>query len=185
MGHDSTLVGWPWVTGTHSWIEPTAWAVLAMKVLQLHDHPRCREGVRLLLDRQLPDGGCNYGNTFALGQKTLPHLQPSAVALLALQNEGDDPRLVRSLDYLERETAHGSGLSSLCYAALALRAHGRQFPGRIGDRIADEFEQSDSRAGSYYCALAVLALSESPCLVRARSATLSGRGFTGFGLGMS
>jgi hypothetical protein len=156
-----------------------------MKRLRLHDHPRCREGVRLLLDRQLPDGGCNYGNTFALGQQTLPHLQPSAVALLALQNEADDPRLVRSLDYLQRETAHSTGLSSLCYAALALRAHGRPFPGLIGDRIADAFDQSDSRAGSYYCALAVLALSESPCLVRARSARLSGREFTSVGLGIS
>src|SRR5262249_17482868 len=24
FGHDSTAVGWPWVVGTHSWIEPTA-----------------------------------------------------------------------------------------------------------------------------------------------------------------
>ena len=31
-GHDSMLVGWPWVTGTHSWIEPTAWAVLRIEV---------------------------------------------------------------------------------------------------------------------------------------------------------
>ena len=29
-GHDTTLVGWPWVAETHSWLEPTALAVLAL-----------------------------------------------------------------------------------------------------------------------------------------------------------
>src|SRR5579864_7727322 len=24
LGHDTTLVGWPWVEDTHSWVEPTA-----------------------------------------------------------------------------------------------------------------------------------------------------------------
>ena len=40
LGHDSTLVGWPWVEGTHSWIEPTAWAVLALKAVGLAQHAR-------------------------------------------------------------------------------------------------------------------------------------------------
>ena len=30
LGHDTTLVGWPWVDGTHSWLEPTVLAVLAL-----------------------------------------------------------------------------------------------------------------------------------------------------------
>src|SRR5215475_7566811 len=29
FGHDTFLRGWPWVAGTHSWIEPTALAVMA------------------------------------------------------------------------------------------------------------------------------------------------------------
>ena len=33
---------------------------------------RTREGVRLLRDRLLPDGGCNYGNTTVLGQTLSP-----------------------------------------------------------------------------------------------------------------
>jgi len=63
LGHDTMLVGWPWVNGTHSWIEPTALHVLALKSTGREDHQRTREAVKLLLDRQLPTGGCNYGNT--------------------------------------------------------------------------------------------------------------------------
>ena len=49
MGHDSTLVGWPWVMGTHSWIEPTAWNVLALKAAgraQSSAHSRSRAAAR-------------------------------------------------------------------------------------------------------------------------------------------
>ncbi len=31
LGHDPTLVGWPWVESTHSWQEPTCWSVLALR----------------------------------------------------------------------------------------------------------------------------------------------------------
>ena len=94
LGHDSTLIGWPWVEGTHSWIEPTAWAVLALKSAGLSQHPRTREAIRLLIDRLLPDGGCNFGNTVVLGQQLLPHLQSSGICLLALAGERvDDPRI--------------------------------------------------------------------------------------------
>lgn len=28
LGHDTSIVGWPWVAGTHSWVEPTAISLL-------------------------------------------------------------------------------------------------------------------------------------------------------------
>ena len=44
MGHDTTLVGWPWIDETHSWIEPTAMHVLALKAAGHADHPRSPRG---------------------------------------------------------------------------------------------------------------------------------------------
>jgi hypothetical protein len=38
IGHDATLVGWPWVMGTHSWVEPTALDVMALKANGRGEH---------------------------------------------------------------------------------------------------------------------------------------------------
>ena len=101
-GHDPMLVGWPWAEGTHSWVEPTALAVLALKAVGLGDHDRTREAVRLLHDRLFSDGGCNYGNTVVLGQELRPHLQPTAIALLALWQRGRPRRTNCAVDRVSR-----------------------------------------------------------------------------------
>lgn len=155
FGHDPSIQGWPWVQGTHSWVEPTAWSVIALKRRGLADHARCRDGVRLLLDRQLPDGGCNYGNTFALGQKTLPHVLPTATSVVALQQETPDTRLEISLNYLQRVWPTTSGLASVSMAAVALTAFRRR-PMDVEARIHRAWSRSASRRGTYYDALAIL-----------------------------
>jgi hypothetical protein len=126
-GHDTTLVGWPWVEGTHSWIEPTALAVLALKATGHGGHPRTREGVRLLIDRLLPGGGCNYGNTVVLGQQLVPHVQPTGLALLALAGERDPSgRIERSVAYLCRVLGERTTPASLAYGLLGMAAHGAE-----------------------------------------------------------
>ncbi len=128
-GHDVQLVGWPWVIGTHSWQEPTATAVLALKALGLSAHNRTREGVRLLVDRLLTTGGCNYGNTVVLGQRLRPHIEPTGIALLALAGEDiDDPRIERSLQFLMSALRDDTTPISLSYGLLGLAAHGRELP---------------------------------------------------------
>lgn len=126
FAHDCTLIGWPWVRGTHSWIEPTAIQLLALKSVGLKQHPRAQEAAHLLVDRQLPDGGCNYGNTQVFGQVLRPHLQATGLALLALAGvvpiEG---RTRKSILYLRRSISAATPPLSLGWALLGLAAHGR------------------------------------------------------------
>lgn len=127
LGHDTTLVGWPWAAGTHSWIEPTAFAVLALKAIGQSHHPRTREAVRLLVDRQISGGGCNYGNTTCLGQTLLPHIQPTGIALTALAGEADDAgNITASLKWLSESISEMTPTTSLCWALIGLRAHALQ-----------------------------------------------------------
>ena len=125
VGHDTTLQGWPWVVGTHSWVEPTAINLLALRSAGQAGHPRCREAVKLLLDRQLPAGGWNYGNTTVLGHVLRAQVQPTGLALAALADETDiRPKVLGSLQWLEHTLAQRTTTASLCYALMGLAAHG-------------------------------------------------------------
>lgn len=124
--HDTRLRGWSWVQGTHSWLEPTAFAILALKACGLTKHDRTREGVRLLVDRLLPDGGCNYGNTVVLGQTLRPHVLPSGLVLAALAGESDDTgRIDRTVQYVTGAVTPETTASSLGWGMIGLAAHGR------------------------------------------------------------
>ena len=124
---DNGLQGWPWVATTFSWVEPTAWCVLALKKwLRGHSDPaaagRVAEGERLLLDRVCRVGGWNYGNSNMLGKELFPYVPTTAITLLALQDQKDHEAVKRSLDYLSTHCLdERSGLSlSLSRMALAV-----------------------------------------------------------------
>lgn len=124
FGHNTQLVGWAYAEGTHSWVEPTAFAVLALKAASRQYDAAAREGIAVLIDRQLPGGGLNYGNTFVLGQLIRPHIQPTGIGLLALAGEQDPSgRIVKSVAWLRRSIGPQTTPSSLAWAALGLAAH--------------------------------------------------------------
>lgn len=163
IGHDPTLIGWPWVLSTHSWVEPTALAVLALKAAGQGRSPRCIEGMRLLHDRLLPDGGSNYGNTEVLGQLLRPHIEPTGLSMWALAGQPDaDGRVRRSLDYLRRELPNMEAAASLSYGLLGLAAHGIQLP--QADSLLAAAAGRTVRRGSPGYRLALLALAASRAL---------------------
>jgi hypothetical protein len=172
MGHDTTIHGWPWVAGTHSWVEPTAMNLLALKHTRYARHRRAREAVLLLVNRLLESGGCNYGNTVVFGQELRPHIEPTGMSLLALAAE-DDPtgRIGRSIEYLERELPTIAATASLCYGLLGLSAHGA-FPNQASDWLQAAAHRTLNRDPSGY-KLALLALASMgeacPLIARVRS----------------
>jgi uncharacterized protein (DUF362 family) len=128
---DLQLVGWPWAEKNFSWVEPTSWACLALQFMGLGDHPRVQEGMRMLLDRAMDDGGINYGNRLILGKMTDPIPGPTAMMLLALQSpspptplpEGEGrmvhPRIAVAVAYLIAQI-NTDDLEHLCWSKLAL-----------------------------------------------------------------
>lgn len=162
IGHNSMLDAWPWVLGTHSWIEPTAFHVLALTRAGRAEHSRVKSARAMLLDRQLPGGGCNYGNTMVLGQTLRAHVQPTGIAMLALAEPDAksitaDPRVEASLLYLEREVGRTRTVSSLAWAALGLAAHGRK-PAQLENWLRVAWQrQLPSRRTPQLAALTILA----------------------------
>jgi hypothetical protein len=124
VGHDTTLIGWPWVEGTHSWLEPTAMAILALSRMGLGDHPRVGQGIGLILDRAIPDGGWNYGNKAVFGRALRPLPGPTGLALLVLAARGDrSAGVVSALGYLRKTLPNLRAAVSLGWGVLAARAY--------------------------------------------------------------
>jgi uncharacterized protein (DUF362 family) len=119
---DSRLMGWPWGEDTFSWVEPTSWACLALRKAGRGDHPRVREGLRLLLDRAFDSGGANYGNRSVLGKSTEPIPGPTAVLLLAMQGF-DHARIEAAKGYLRVHGEQTTDLEHLAWIKIALANH--------------------------------------------------------------
>jgi uncharacterized protein (DUF362 family) len=137
---DDRLIGWPWAEGNFSWVEPTAWACLALRRIGQEHHPRVEEGLKLLRDRTLEDGGVNYGNRRIFGISLEPIPTPTALMLLALQGREDKPGLDASVAYLRRTAQNSGDLEHLCWARLALDLYAdhpgvRDAVAALGERI--------------------------------------------------
>lgn len=83
---DATLDGFGWADDTSTWVEPTVLAMLALATSKNLDGARERLtiGAGVLLDRQAPDGGWNYGNTRVLGYDLPGYPDTTGWAILGL-----------------------------------------------------------------------------------------------------
>ncbi len=122
LGHDTSIKGWPWIERTHSWVEPTSLVLLALELTGHAAEPRAQEARRMLLNRQLSQGGWNYGNTSAFGQQLRPMALPTGSALSALAGRVSRRNVDKSLSYLTDKIAHLRTPFSLGWSALGLSA---------------------------------------------------------------
>ena len=120
--HDGSLKGWSWNEGTHSWVVPSSLGLLALKACGHAGHERPLEAVRLLIDRQLPSGGWNYGNTVVFGTELLPIPECTGHALNALAGYVEYQHVATSIEYLKQEVARLRSPLSLVWAILGLGA---------------------------------------------------------------
>lgn len=156
-GHDTAIVGWSWVGATHSWVIPTAMAILAISkvgapaALTSQAESRIKSGVEMILDRQLPDGGWNYGNTIVLNNMLKPLPEESAWGLAALARRTSKAAVAKSIDYLESERA--TFVAPITLSAAMLAWHGWNQP-IDHDRVCEASFASQDRIGEFPIAMA-------------------------------
>lgn len=123
LGHDTTIPGWSWVDGTHSWLEPTALAVISLRKAGFGSHERVARGLDLIRDRAIPEGGWNFGNNVVFGASLRPKPGSTALALLALAGaESWTPMIEKSVAYLQGSLNRVRSAQSLGLGLLALSA---------------------------------------------------------------
>jgi len=122
IGHDMALRGWPWIEGTASWVDTTALALLALRAAGRTGEERYREGIQLILNRQLPSGGWNYGNTLVYGAELRPTSESTGAALFALAGQATVSEVEASLTYLKSVANETAAPLTAAWSQLALQA---------------------------------------------------------------
>ena len=145
--HNVMLKGWPWNEHTHSWIIPTAMSVLALKACGFAGHGRVSEAVELLMDRQLPSGGWNYGNTILFERELMPTEECTGYALNALSGYVEYREVRKSIEYLKKQLPSLKSPLSLSWAVLGLSAWSLQ-PEDCGQLLL-QCLANQSRYGQY------------------------------------
>ncbi len=172
---DHRLRGWSWTKGTSSWVEPTAYALLALRGASgsfpsSHLVGRRQElGEAMLCNRMCPGGGWNAGNPWIYGVQGAPLVAPTAFALLAL-GRASDTSLVRkctegSLAWLEREYEFIQSPGSLALAHLCLTAYGGN-QRHLEERLLDNYRKNEFLHNTTVFAWAALALQPIPAWIR-------------------
>jgi hypothetical protein len=165
------LKGWAWTAGATSFVEPTCYALLALKRIRPHLSgtavtERIDEAERMVYDRMCRAGGWNYGNSTVLEAELWPYADVTALALLALAEHREREANQRSLRAL-RGMLHdvGSGLS-VAWATLCFAAYGEDLtPWRA--RLVERYARTAFLGETKAVALALLALSGGAEVLRA------------------
>ena len=155
VGHDTVIPGWPWIADTHSWVAPTSMSMIALTVAGFGNHERVKAGARLLIDRQIPSGGWNYGNTSVLGKELRPFPETTGMALHALAGRVPRDAVEPSITYLQEQVSTLRTPLSLGWGVLGLKAWNAA-PDKAHEWILETLERGAFYEGYDTASLCVL-----------------------------
>jgi hypothetical protein len=158
LRQDNSLQAWPWVDGTFSWTEPTAWAMLFLKRISrdASSQARLEEAERVFVDRVCVGGGWNYGNSNALGSNLDAYVPTSALGLMALRDRPSYPAVRQSVEYLRRHRLSERSAMGLGLTRIALALHGHDTDD-VAAALADASSHTSFLENAHLMAMAVYA----------------------------
>jgi hypothetical protein len=86
----------------------------------------------MIMDRQIPGGGWNYGNTFVFGQRLWPMPESTGLALVALQSLVAETEMEASLGYLKTHIPSSRTPQALSWGLMGLGAWDQALPASDG-----------------------------------------------------
>ena len=154
--------GWSWFPGTVSWVIPTAFSLIAIKQSLSYSEnnratDRIRIGTEMLRDRACPQGGWNAGNAVVFGSALGPHIDTTAIALLALTEPGDGTA-AHALKSIRDAVTDCSSAYSLAWSAVAFCLHRDPVVHRCMDHLRRVIAGADGVSNIESLSLAAIAI---------------------------
>jgi hypothetical protein len=165
VSQNDSYRGWGWTPRTASWVEPTAFALMALQEAELHQLPknaaeRRNLAVSLLYDRMCPGGGWNCGNPRVYGVDGDALVLATCWALLALrrgvpgENAPEKPGRALSIEWLRKKFADTQSAGSLAVAHMTLENYGIELPQakrNLQDWTADDLAEQGTHVLAWVC----------------------------------
>jgi hypothetical protein len=166
VSQNATYRGWGWTPKTASWVEPTSFALMALRAATPQQLPakalqRRDLAIALLYDRMCPGGGWNCGNPRVYGVDGDALVLPTCWALLALgaseKDAPEKPGRALSLAWLQKEFVKIESAASLAVARMTLGDYGIEAPQAKRD-LRDWTVQELAEQGIHVLAWACIAM---------------------------
>jgi hypothetical protein len=162
VSQNDSYHGWGWTPKTASWVEPTAFGLMALRDASAEQLPRNAAerrdlAVALLYDRMCPGGGWNCGNPRVYGVDGDALVLPTCWALLALGDAPEKPGRPLSLVWLQKDFAEIESAASLAVARMTLENYGIR-PPQAKRELQDWAAQELAAQGTHVLAWVCLAL---------------------------
>jgi len=155
---DTSLIGWPWIGKTFSWVEPTSFGLLALKKAGLREHSRVSQAEAVLYDRVCVGGGWNVGNPMVWETAIEAFLPPTAIALLALQDVPRDENIEKGLAFLRDESNRAYSTLSLSLTILCMQVYTQPTDNFVALLLERQLSDGSWRGMTQLTALSILAL---------------------------
>ena len=141
---------------------PTAFSVVALKQFTACNRSEASEnrislGVEMLLDRACVGGAWNAGNSLVYGTALSPHVDATAIALLALQDEPESPAVHAGLDWLKSRSTILRSAESLAWCILTLFVFQEPIQ-QLKQTLATRLAESSANENTATLATSLLAL---------------------------
>lgn len=169
--------GWCWSPDTFHWVEPTAYAVLALKMSPVAGDKRyklaLKEAQEYYLSKQCQSGGWNYGVPVSVGTKLPSQVVPTAWALIAM-HDLNDAKLAKGVSLLaDTNGVTVDTLQAQALCIMALKAHGIDTKDRI-TKLHEQFSKHEPSDQNFFvaglCSIAgSMSSSDNPLLVNPRA----------------
>ncbi len=154
--------GWPWSQGAFHWVEPTSYALLALKIPEPVDAIDSKRvlmrGDKFLLEHACQAGGWNHGNDLCLEVHLPPFAVTTAEALLALQNESKADVVQNAFHNLSTTIGYNMSAMSVALVAIAEQSHGKDSAASISALIKRQNEDGSFGPNLMVTAISMLAL---------------------------
>jgi Prenyltransferase and squalene oxidase repeat len=159
VSQNDSYRGWGWTPRTSSWVEPTTFALMALreadpKLLPASASHRRKLAISLLYDRMCPGGGWNCGNPRVYGVDGDALVLATCWALLGLRDASEKPGHALSIEWLRKEFVNIQSAGSLAVARMTLENYGIELPQaerNLQDWAAEDFAQQGTHVLAWVC----------------------------------